>query len=223
MREQDLITSFNDSFYNENLLDLGINIGDACIDLVSKSDVIGAIPILGVLCGLYKTYKNIETARLFQKVYVFLYTTKDIPVQDKEAFINQLSIETQDRGSEFLLDFINRLDSIYKAELLANLVKNKIMGNVTIMEFTLLCKILENIPVGLIKVLPSYVNEQNVSGETDMLYSCGLLYMSSLQPDTCNKYKLNKNGYMLLKYCLNTDIKMPEIFPIYNAAFAVLS
>lgn len=223
MNEIDIVSSFDESFCSENMVDLGINIGDTCIDLLSKSEIIGTIPILGLLSGLYKIHQDVATARLIKKIYIFLFTTQELTEDKKRKFINELSTELSDRGDEFLLDLINRLDNIHKTEILANLVKHKVYGDLECMEFILLCKILENIPISFMTILPSYIKEKNNPGETDMLFSCGLLYVSSIHPDTYNLFKLNRNGYLLLKYGLEKDIIIPDTYPVNNSAYAVLS
>lgn len=186
MKEQGLITSFDKSFYLEEISQLELDLGDVAIDLLSDNLLIDKIPVLGLLHGIYKTYKNISTGRLIKKIGVFLFSMKGIKPDEKHRFIDELDKEINDRGSEFLLDLIDRYDNINKVSILSNLAKSRIEGKITISEFFLLSKIIDNTPYNLFAKLSDYKTENNIYGETDMLFCCGLLYVSSINPEDKN-------------------------------------
>lgn len=221
MENNELIESFDESFYRDDLVDLGADVGDICIDLISENGVIDKIPIIGLLHGGYKAYKSISTARLIKKMGRFLFSTADISPEKKRQFVEDLSEEINDHGSEFLLDYINRVDNINKIDVLSNIVHAKVNGAIDCVDFIVLCKIVENLPYSLFKLIRKYTTKQYMSGETDVLFGLGLLYISSICPKE-NKFSLNRNGYLLLRYGMGTNIMIPDEYPLENSAYAVL-
>lgn len=221
MDSSDIVESFDESFYRNDLFDLGVDIGDVCIDLISTNRVLDTIPVLGLLRGAYNAYKNISTARLIKKVGRFLLTTAHISPEDKRLFIDELSEEIQDRGSEFLLDYLNRVDNIKKIDIIANIISAKVSGNISCIDLIVLCKIIENLPCSMFWSLQRYTTGQYIQGETDVLFGLGLLYISNISPKA-NLFSLNRNGYLLLKYGLNEGIDIPNEYPVRNSAYAVL-
>lgn len=221
METMELIDSFDKSFCNEELSTLTTDLGDTVIDLLSNNEAINSIPILGLLNGVYKTYKSISTARLIKKIAKFLFLVSDINAEDKQTFLNEVSTEIEDKGSEFLLDIINRFDNINKISILSNLVRTKVEGTIEVSVFVMLCKIIENTPYNILRVLPDYVNDKYMPGETDILSGLGLLYLSCINPDE-SKYRLNRIGYLLLKHGMDVDVMIPETYPVENSAYAVL-
>lgn len=95
MNDDKLIDSFDKSLCMDNLADVCSNIGDACIDLIAKNEVIDAIPVLGLLKGVYIMYKDVATARLIKKLGRLLYRTSDIGAES--AFCVRLCCALQGR------------------------------------------------------------------------------------------------------------------------------
>lgn len=221
MNDDKLIDSFDKSLCMDNLADVCSNIGDACIDLIAKNEVIDAIPVLGLHKGVYIMYKNVTTARLIKKLGRLLYRTSDIGAEDKKHFLDEISKEIKDRGSEFLLDYVNRVDGINKIDILTNLIHAEVQNRLSVLDFVVLCKVVENLPCGILGQLIKYKEECYVQGETDLFSGVGLLYLSSINPRV-SKYSLNHNGYLLLKYGLNENVEIPTSYPVRNAAYAVL-
>ena len=72
-QNENLTLAFNESIDKQDIVELGQNIGDVTIDMISNSDVVSTIPILGLLNGAYKVYKSVSAARLMKKVYFYLF------------------------------------------------------------------------------------------------------------------------------------------------------
>lgn len=61
-QNENLTLAFNESIDKQDIVELGQNIGDVTIDMISNSDVVSTIPILGLLNGAYKVYKSVSAA-----------------------------------------------------------------------------------------------------------------------------------------------------------------
>ena len=48
-QNENLTLAFNESIDKQDIVELGQNIGDVTIDMISNSDVVSTIPILGLL------------------------------------------------------------------------------------------------------------------------------------------------------------------------------
>ena len=103
---ENLTLAFNQSIDKQDIVDLGQNIGDVTIDMISNSDVVNTIPILGILNGAYKVYKSVSAARLMKKLYFFLFQTQKFTREEKDKFLSEYASEGHDDGAEMLLDLI---------------------------------------------------------------------------------------------------------------------
>lgn len=83
----EIVESFQNSFENDNTIDFVIDAADLAFDKFVDSDAVNGVPVVGMLNGVYKIYKNVQAYRLAKKVYLFLYHTKEI---DAEKNVNSL-------------------------------------------------------------------------------------------------------------------------------------
>lgn len=223
MEEKDdsMIQSFEADFTNADLKGISTDILDAGIDIASNNDFIESIPIVKTLYGLYNLYKNIQAGRLAKKILKLIINTKDISQSDKSKFINDFGRVNKERGAEILLDVLTRLDNINKVDILSNLIKSKVREEITMQEFISLTSSLEKLPFVHIHSLLKYQDDYYEPGESDLINTTGLLYVSSISPMDPSRYKLSRYGYLLLKYgCLYT-IDEPTDYKTNNSAIAV--
>ena len=215
----EIVESFQNSFENDNTLDFVVDAADLAFDKFVDSDAVNGVPVVGMLNGVYKIYKNIQAYRLAKKVYRFLYHTRDIETEKKRKFVKEYIESNQEDGIDALLSVIDQLDNQHKVDIMARLLKAKVEEDITIYEFNRLVACLRRIPYSDILKLKDYKNHHYEPGVTEVLYAAGVLYLSheDFEEDT-NKYKLNYNGAQLLKYGLKVDLEIPIEFKVKRKA-----
>lgn len=218
----EIVESFQNSFENDNTIDFVIDAADWAFDKFVNSDAVNGVPVVGMLNGVYKIYKNVQAYRLAKKVYLFLYHTKEIDAEKKRKFVEEYIESNQEDGIDALLSVIDQLDNQNKVGIMTNLLKAKVDEVITIYEFNRLVACLRRIPYSDILKLKDYVDHYYDPGVTEVLYAAGVLYLSheDFEEDT-NKYKLNYNGAQLLKYGLKVDVEIPADFRVRRNAVVV--
>lgn len=103
---------------------------------------------------------------------------------------------------------INRLDNINKAEILANLMKAKINGEIDISDFFRLASICERIPYTDFQYLQRFENEDCIEGGvTELLYSSGALIQKTIGGEQ-NQYTLSTVGRKLVKFGMLAEVSL---------------
>ena len=131
----EIVESFQNSFENDNTLDFVVDAADLAFDKFVDSDAVNGVPVVGMLNGVYKIYKNIQAYRLAKKVYRFLYHTRDIETEKKRKFVKEYIESNQEDGIDALLSVIDQLDNQHKVDIMARLLKAKVEEDITIYEF----------------------------------------------------------------------------------------
>ena len=206
-----LVESFENSLLSNDKKDLIATVGDTSIDAVVSNGALDGIPILGILNGIYKVGKNVQTLRLCKKVAKFLYDTNSISQSDKERFIKEYTEINKEKGAELLLNVIDKIDNINKIECLANMMKAKVNGEISIENFVRLCLVIEKLPYVDFCNLEKYKQDYSEVGTDDILLSAGVIYNSIIDANDGDKYKLNYIGKLLLRYGMgkDTDVNAP--------------
>ena len=145
-KNNNLVESFENSLLSDDKKDLIATVGDTSIDAIISNGALDGIPIFGILNGIYKVGKNVQTLRLCKKVAKFLYDTNSISQSDKERFIKEYTEINKEKGTELLLNVIDKIDNINKIECLANLMRAKVNGEISIENFVRLCLVIEKLP-----------------------------------------------------------------------------
>lgn len=141
-------------------------------------------------------------------MHKFIFVTHDTTSCEREKFIAEYAENNKENGCEALFAVLERLDNINKVDVLANLIKAKIRGLISIENFIRLTSILERIPFSDLRDLSKYIKDYYEDGSTDILLSAGVLNQTVLDVNGSNKYRLNSLGAILLKYGLLEDVDM---------------
>lgn len=180
--------------------------------------MIGCIPVVGawISAGIESSFSYSDAA-LFRKVFAFIYGIKDTSVEERKAFVEEVESTAKDVSGNVICDMINRLDNINKAEILANLMKAKMNGDIDIADFFRLSAVCERIPYSDLQHLKQFEDEDCIDGGvTELLYSSGALLQRTIGEDS-NTYTLSALGRKLLKYGLlynvNLDTKNATLIP----------
>lgn len=205
---EQIIESFQNTYDSEAAYDTVAQVGDVVVDTLINDGILDGVPIIGTLKGLYKATKNIQLYRLMKKVHKFIFITHDTTLQERESFINEYAEKNKENGCEALFAVLERLDNVNKVNILANLMKAKIRGYISIENFIRLSTVLDRIPYPDLSELQKYTEDYFEEGSTDILLSAGVLSETVLDANDTNKYRLNALGIILLKYGLLIDVNV---------------
>lgn len=171
--------------------------------------MIGCIPVVGAwLSAGIESGFSYSDAALFRKVFAFIYGIKDTSVEEREAFVREVETTANDVSGNVICDMINRLDNINKSEILANLMKARISGDIDIADFFRLSAVCERIPYPDLQHLKLFEDENYIGGGvTELLYSSGALLQRTIGENS-NTYTLSASGRKLLKYGLLYDVNL---------------
>lgn len=207
---EELIKSFENTYDSDAAYETVAQVGDVAVDALIDDGVLDGVPIISTLKGLYKATKNYQFYRLMKKMHRFIFVTHDTTLQEREKFITEYAEKNKEDGCEALFAVLERLDNVNKVDVLANLIKAKIKGFISIGNFIRLTTILDRIPYPDLNELPKYIEDYFEDGSTDILLSAGVINETVLDANGPNKYRLNFLGSIMLKYGLsyNADVEL---------------
>ena len=107
-----------------------------------------------------------------------------------------------------LLAVIDKIDNANKINILCNLMRAKINGEISIDNFVRLCQVIERLPYVDFKNLVKYKVDYSELGTDDVLSSSGVIYNSVIDANGGDKYRLNYMGKLLLRYGMNVSIDL---------------
>ncbi len=168
-----------DSITSEHLYELSSDLGEPLLDAILKEGVLKEIPVFGTIYKLSNIALAIKQHFFIKKVYKFLFEIKDVDPIKRKKFIEDLE-NTGEKAGEALLLLIDRIDSIKKPKLIANLFKARVEEKISIEKFLRFSMIIERAFLYDLQKLPSFqVNEMHSEDVVISLVSLGLL----LQPN----------------------------------------
>lgn len=187
---------------------------DTFLDTAREKGLYEEVPLFGGVIRLTRkavdTYAAFNSYRFCKKAYTFLVNTKDINRDDFNKLIQEYSEFTNEDGYELLLSVIDRIDNINKAEILGNLFKAKVEGNITIEDYVRLCSTLQQVPYVDLRYLPSYIKEREEGRDSFSLLASGLIVQTTIDANGPSMYQLNDNGVLMTKNGLDVDVEVYE-------------
>lgn len=154
----------------------------------------------------YYDYKDDE---FFRKFVRFLMELKDTTSEERHRFAEEIQQKAEDHSGNVILGMIDRLDNINKEVVMAKLSIARMYGAISIEDFFRLHSLLERIPYVDLKLLPQYKEPfYDESGDTELLYSTGVLELQTIDSNGSNKYILSKLGEKLLMWGFSINLEM---------------
>ena len=205
---KDFETSVQNSTEAEELFG---NTTDDIITVVNQNGFIEKIPILGWVVKTHDAVEDFRHLVFCKKIYRFLVHTSQFSKKQIEDFFDEYSKANQENGYESMLLVLERMDNYNKIDVMANLLKAKLEGKLSIDNFIRLTSSLHIVPYVDLRRLPDYLESIGTRHDTYMLLAAGLLYNSEIGVDGVGKedgsrYQLNDNGLLFVKYGLGVDI-----------------
>jgi len=184
---------------------------DDVISVVNKHGFLDLIPILKWIVKPQEAIQDFRNLVFCKKIYRFLVFTSRFSKQQIADFFDEYSNASQENGYETMLLVLERLDNYNKVDVMANLLKAKVDGKLSIDNFIRLTSSLQIVPYVDLRRLPDYLESIGIRHDTYMLLAAGLLYQSAIGVDgvgreDSNHYQLNDNGLLFVQYGLGIDI-----------------
>lgn len=151
--------------------------------------------------------ENYKVSEFLRKFTVFALELTDMTTEERLKFSEELQRKVGDYPGNVLMGMIDRLDYIQKEKVLASLIKARIHGFISVDDFFRLSSMLERIPYVDLDRLENYQNAYyDESGDSELLYSTGVLQMASIDEDKGNKYVLSLLGEKLIIFGLQKPV-----------------
>ncbi len=185
------------------------NINKVDLKNISKDALIGAINCLPIVGGVIASYlqiakNNRETyleLDFYRKLLALIYEIQDLQPKDIKCLMDDVEKNANDFSGNVITNLVNRTDNINKARVLANLIKSRVKGDISIHDFFRLSSVLERIPYVDLNRLDQYKKPYyDDSGDTELLYATGALKLNTIDADNENLYILSELGRKLLVF-----------------------
>lgn len=142
---------------------------------------------------------------------------EEISLEDRNSFLDELEKTNQQEAADTILSLLDRYDNIHKVDIMINLIKAKIKGDITMPDFLRLSMLLERIPYVDLTYLSQFESDNYIIGTTEILLSAGVINETLINQGEYstdgqiinggNKYRLNSLGIILCRFGLNLDIR----------------
>ena len=184
--------SFNDTIKSETL-GLAKDYVEVGLDAIMTDGLLKDIPLVGTMVSLFKLGNTLKDRHTFKKLAVFFDRLSEIPIEDREKFVNELndSDEYNESISEKVLLLIERLDETKKAEIIGNIFKLYVLNVITKDTFLKLAGFIER---GILRDLLAFYHKH-----TRYSRSVELMHKYYLDNDTADSLR----GLGLFKQVVN--------------------
>lgn len=147
MSQIDLVKDFEDSISSKELDSLNADVSEAVLDSILNDGLLKEIPAIKTAIGIYKVGQSFQFRNYIKKLYRFLYQTNKISAEEKEKFINKFERNQGSRKDLFerILYIIEKLDDVYKADVIGRLFVAMVKEKMNSDDFLRLCICVERI------------------------------------------------------------------------------
>lgn len=172
--------------------------------------VVNLIPgVGGALAQELQSIEDYKTNEFFRKFTIFIMELTDLGTDERDMFSREIEEKANDYSGNVLLGLVDRLDNINKGKILANLIKAKVSGDISIEDFFRLSSMTERIPYVDLINLPKYqVDYYDESGDTELLFATGVLTQTVIDANDNGKYRLSILGQKLLEYGMGMKLEV---------------
>ncbi len=177
---------------------------DVSVDIL---DTLYNIPYIGSIIKLGKIGTKYQELHFIRKLARFLEKEKDIPLSEKEKFLNGINSKQRKVIFEYLTHYLLRSEDDLKADVMGYIYKERVYGFLDDHMFLRLCSIVDKSFIYDLKALPLFVkrNAENPLYANNLI-NLGLIdnYVGGLwknEPD----FELNCVGKMLYDILENNN------------------
>jgi hypothetical protein len=134
---------------NSDLDDLAIDTGEVLLDQLLQAGIARDLPIIGSVVGLVKFGVSVRDYLFLNKTLRFLYHLKDISLEERRSFSEQLSLDKKlkQQVGENLILVLDRLDNVKKSDFLGRFFNAHITGKIDLQAYEKLATALDRVKV----------------------------------------------------------------------------
>lgn len=127
------------------------------------TEVVSGFPYIGSLVKLGSFGSRYIEYRFIKKAATFLRKDVDIPLKQKERFLNGLTPKDRKRISEYIMQYLLRAEDDEKAELMGFVYEECVYGKINHEMLLRLCSVIDKAFVFDLRLLPEYVQGSSES------------------------------------------------------------
>ncbi len=192
---EDSIEDASLSTITNTFLDIDIDEWQNVLGDLSNNEVVKNVPILKWLAALYSTSKTISTHLLMKKIARFLYQLKDIPIEERQSFLNKMNSKDRRKLLDNLILILEKHDNFTKSDILGKLFEAFIRGELTQEEFSKLNYATNLINVDSIKELLKFYGGDTIL-PVEVIYNFGFLQLISIDNSLLGTYGGGQPRYL---------------------------
>jgi len=208
-----VIESFDKAFESENLVDSLSQVGevglDYALDLSEAAPILRDIPVLGLIASGTRTFANIRSYVLANKVFKFLYGIKDVPIEKRRKFAEEYCQANREDTAVALLSILDRLNNQNYVPIICRLMKAKMDEEITLLDFNRCILALGRTAYTDLELLSRFVSDYYEEGVAEAFEAAGLVFLSVIDPRNLRggpKMKLSTTGRIILKFGLEQPV-----------------
>ena len=137
---------------------------DSIIHLLSDSNVVDDVPIIGLITKLGKIGFGLSNHLFEKKLYSFLFEIKDTTLEERNSFIKKLDEKEYSEIGNSITILLEKYDSLTKAKYLGMLLKASIKEEITSETFMRIALIINRLMIFDIQKLTLFLNEMPHTG-----------------------------------------------------------
>ncbi len=182
----------------EKLSDIGIDTFGAVLDELK------GIPYVDTLIRISQVGLGVINMWFLRKVARFLRGTESISDEEKNRFINGLSLKDKQRISSYIINLLYISEDEQKAEIMGRVYASRVRNVISNEQMLRLCSVVNKVFVDDLQQLATYFKSTDYQGYvTDSLYSVGLLERLSSVSEWVDEHGVNSMSLGGRKYILN--------------------
>ena len=182
----------------EKLSDIGIDTFGAVLDELK------GIPYVDTLIRISQVGLGFINMWFLRKVARFLRGTESISDEEKNSFINGLSLKDKQRISSYIMNLLYISEDEQKAEIMGRVYAARVRNIISYEQMLRLCSVVNKVFVDDLQQLVTYLKSTDYQGYvTDSLYSVGLLERLSSVSEWVDENGVNSMSMGERKYILN--------------------
>lgn len=190
------------------LLALG---ADAALDAAIESGALNGIPLVGLVCGVARTHRDLRERFMLQKLGRFLYSAAALSPEERDRF--RLGFETKAEQDEFgarMLILVERADDLQKPKILGRLLVAHARGAFSRQSLLRMALMVDRSFIDDLYLLKTFREGGMASVEAQALISAGFLHLTVIDGGSAtkdgfvggNQYAISNYGRLLAEHGL---------------------
>lgn len=165
--------SLEDSLKGSELVDTGIDITEIAIDQLLNEGLLKEVPVVKSLIAFVKTGYSIRDAIYIKKILLFVLGVQKISEEKRLNFLKDISVFSKEKNRllEKIFITLDRIDDSEKAILLAKAFKHLIVGNIDLIQYYRIARVIEDMMLDEIYSFFYYHARLDYEEDTRVKYS----------------------------------------------------